>query len=238
MRIAVSIIGQTLDEQRRDMNLAVEQGADIIEIRFDYLRRDEQTTKSVETLLTHNTIPKIFTNRHMSQRGLDKRAGFMGSEQERTEFVQAAADLNAEYIDVERCHELNWKAKSSLYILSYHDFEETPDSIDLKAVYDSMIRDVNGRRPDIIKIATRTNNNDDWLRMLDFTAERRMFPYNHEKPEFISICMGSYGIPTRVLGPLVGSYLTFASLDGKASAPGQLTIKELKEAARLLQLKD
>ena len=49
--------------------------------------------------------------------------------------------------------------------------------------------------------------------------------------------MGSLGIPTRVLGPVYGSYLTYAALArGNESAPGQLTIKELKEAWKLLKL--
>lgn len=235
MRIAVSIIGQTVDEQRRDIDSAVLQGANIVEVRFDYLRREEQTVKNVEILLRHNAIPKIYTNRHISQAGHDKRAGFKGSEEERLELVQAAADLNAEFIDVEKGYELKWRGKSS-YILSFHDFEEMPSDIELKIIHDSMIRDANGRYSDIIKMAAKANSPSDWLRMLNFTAERCAFDYHSERPEFIGICMGPYGVPTRVLGPSLGSYLTFASLEGKSSALGQPTITELKKAERLLQL--
>ena len=52
--------------------------------------------------------------------------------------------------------------------------------------------------------------------------------------DIIGICMGEFGSPTRVLGPLYGGYLTFASLgEGKASAPGQLTVEDLKRIWKL-----
>jgi len=91
MRIAIPIIAPTVDEARRDMDLALKQGADILELRFDYLGRQEQKPRNIKTLLNHSDLPIIYTNRHISQAGLDARAGFKGSEEEREELCQAAA---------------------------------------------------------------------------------------------------------------------------------------------------
>jgi len=99
-----------------------------------------------------------------------------------------------------------------------------------------MAKSVKYTCPGIIKIATKAINYRDSQTMLDFTDDMIKYRGGPRSIQFIGICMGRCGIPTRVLGSVYGSYLTFASLDNKASAPGQLTVKELKEAERLLQL--
>ena len=53
----------------------------------------------------------------------------------------------------------------------------------------------------------------------------------------IAIGMGSAGVPTRVLGPALGSFLTYASLDHETStAPGQLTAAELRDTYGVEQI--
>jgi 3-dehydroquinate dehydratase/shikimate dehydrogenase len=50
----------------------------------------------------------------------------------------------------------------------------------------------------------------------------------------IAIAMGTAGVATRILGPSRGSFLTYASLDSEtATAPGQLSVSELKQIYRL-----
>jgi 3-dehydroquinate dehydratase type I len=54
--------------------------------------------------------------------------------------------------------------------------------------------------------------------------------------QIIGVSMGKIGRITRILGPQVGSYLTYASLErGKESADGQLTIAETKTIWEILQ---
>ena len=232
MRIAVPIIAQTIDEARRDMDLAEKQGADIIEIRFDYISKP--SSKGLQTLIKHNSTPKIYTNRHKSQSGPDPRAGFRGTEKERLDLFWAAVDSKAEYIDQEKDHGLALGITPYFQIFSHHDFEKTPSNKELQAIYESMAPDFkNYYYPDIIKIATKANIIDDSLRMINFIRKHT----GPKKPGLIGLCMGPEGIPTRVLGSIYGSYLTFASLErGKASAPGQMTIGDLKKAYELLQI--
>jgi len=240
MRIAVPIIAQTIDEARRDMDLAEKQGADIIELRFDYI--DNPEIEDIETLVKHNSVPKIYTNRHSSQSGPDKRAGFKDSEQKRLEFGQAALGAGVNYYDVEQGHELNFKPENpnkQRSILSYHNFLKTPSLGGLQRQFKSMLEDSAGAIPYIIKIATMANDYRDSLNMLKFLEWKleEYGPGEGEIPQLIGLCMGKEGIPTRVLGSAYGSYMTFASLErGKSSAPGQMTLSELREAYKLLQI--
>ena len=72
MRIAVPIIAKTMDDALRDMDRAEKVGADIIELRIDYMY-----SPNLEKLLNHNDIPKIVTNRYKEEGG-----HFKGSEEE------------------------------------------------------------------------------------------------------------------------------------------------------------
>ena len=50
--------------------------------------------------------------------------------------------------------------------------------------------------------------------------------------------MGEHGKVSRLLSPLFGGFFTFASLEqGSETAPGQMSIKEMRSAYELLGLK-
>jgi len=54
-------------------------------------------------------------------------------------------------------------------------------------------------------------------------------------PELISLCMGDKGRISRAVAPLLGNYLSFATLEQEGqSAPGQFTIYEMKQINELL----
>ncbi len=100
--------------------------------------------------------------------------------------------------------------------MSHHNFEETPDNLE------DIYKRIEDKNPDIIKIATKANSPADSLKMLELVQ--------NSKKDIIGICMGEYGLVTRVYGPDLGSYLTFASMPGKASAPGQLSVNQVRAA--------
>jgi shikimate dehydrogenase len=81
----------------------------------------------------------------------------------------------------------------------------------------------------VIKIAVQANDAVDCIpifRLQDLALS--------EGREMIAIAMGPAGIMTRVLGPSRGSFLTYGALDdASATAPGQLTARELREVYRL-----
>ncbi len=71
----------------------------------------------------------------------------------------------------------------------------------------------------MIKMSCMANCTSDSLRMLHFVQG---------KENLAGMCMGDYGHITRILGPVVGSTMTFAKIEGEAS-PGQLSAEELTE---------
>ena len=100
------------------------------------------------------------------------------------------------------------KAKSNdcKVIASIHDFEKTPKNFLLKK-----------GNADILKIATKVNSIEDCQRLLSLLRNRN---------DLIVIGMGELGTFTRIVAPLLGSYLTYASID-KSIAPGQLSLETM-----------
>jgi 3-dehydroquinate dehydratase type I len=71
-------------------------------------------------------------------------------------------------------------------------------------------------------VITTAQRFEDNLAVLQLIAE---FP----RTKIISFAMGPLGLASRILCPLVGGYLTYASIEeGKESAPGQITVRDLR----------
>jgi 3-dehydroquinate dehydratase-1 len=62
----------------------------------------------------------------------------------------------------------------------------------------------------------------------DLTQLYRIMVNKPKKEERIVVGMGEKGKMTRILGPMLGSYLTYASTPLAKSAPGQININSLK----------
>lgn len=132
-------------------------------------------------------------------------------------------EIKADYIDFD----LNSKpiAHKKL-IISYHNFDETPSDKELEKI----IKKMSKHKPYIYKIATKAKDFSDSLRMLKLLNTLTL-----TGKRAICICMGKEGKITRAAGHLFGNYLMFAPLDEKnASAPGQLTLKDLRKIHNLL----
>ncbi|MBI4167747.1 MAG: type I 3-dehydroquinate dehydratase [Candidatus Aenigmarchaeota archaeon] len=214
MKIAVPIIARNMEEALYDIERA-SGVADILELRIDYMKRPD-----LKRLLSSSPLPKIVTNRVAGEGG-----EFHGSEDERFAYLEEAADLGAEYVDVELNCFRRIPRKSTKLIVSHH-LGRTPD--DLQEIY----RNIVDSGADVVKIATMANSYQDSVRMLNLILQA-----SSEGKDIIGICMGEKGIITRIYGPAFGGYLTFASLsDDKKSAPGQITAEELRRMWTLLKL--
>src|SRR6185295_20409596 len=77
----------------------------------------------------------------------------------------------------------------------------------------------------IAKVATMVNSWSDNRRLLDLLSK----PW--PKPAIVA-GMGNIGQITRVIGPARGSFLTYAGAAANASAPGQLTLREMNDVYR------
>lgn len=106
-------------------------------------------------------------------------------------------------------------------IVSYHNYEMTPEDTKLKELLEAMA----ASQPAIRKISTYCNSRQDALRLLGLLLDVRA----KDQP-CIVLGMGEYGAITRVFGTLWGNEMIFApeSAD-EQSAPGQLSRQQLED---------
>ena len=109
---------------------------------------------------------------------------------------------------------------------SNHDFEFTPakDEIVKRLV------DMQEFGVDIPKIAVMPQDKMDVLILLFATEEMAR---EHDTTPVVTMSMGPQGVISRISGSLFGSAITFGIV-GKASAPGQLGIDDLRMALEIL----
>jgi 3-dehydroquinate dehydratase type I len=215
-KICIPIVETTVEKALRSIKEAV-RWADLIELRVDYL-----TGAKFERLLENRPKPLIVTNRKKEEGGKYK-----GEERKRLGILQEAIDLGTDYIDVEFAVERSFlqdlikNKRETQIILSFHDFRKTPSSKELQRHCDQMIR----LGADVIKIvpfARSWVDNLTILSLIPFAKER--------KQKIVAFCMGEKGKISRIFSPFLGAAWTYASLSkNRASAPGQLTIRELKD---------
>jgi 3-dehydroquinate dehydratase/shikimate dehydrogenase len=201
--------------------------ADIIELRLDYLLATELNCAkgTLNSLIGNAEAPIILTMRGSEQGGrvsldLDQRSQFwatLGAAAENClkDFELDLAQENARRAD----QQVDW----SKVICSYHNFADVPS--DLEKIYQQMA----ATAARILKIAVQADDATDCLPIFHLLERGQS-----ERREMIAIAMGQAGIMTRILGPSRGSFLTYGSLDDEsATAPGQLTARELREVYRI-----
>ncbi len=226
--ICVPIIAETNDEALEKIDKAAKV-ADLIELRMDYLPNPD-----LPRLLKKKTKPVIVTCRTRKDGGkygtAPEHEG--GSESKRISLLCEALKIGVDYVDIEfDAPESSRKkvlesASPGQVILSYHNFDGTPD--DLELLKDRMISSAPGA---IIKIAAFANSITDNLKILDLLKNKK----TGEK--IAAFCMGEYGEISRILSPLFGGAFTFGSLGpGEESAPGQIPALVLKEIYRVNDL--
>ena len=206
-RICASITNTDLKAVRR-----VESRVDLFEVRIDLIGDDWQE------VARQLTKPWIACNRSAAEGGL-----WQDNEARRIERLLQAIELGAEMVDIE----LRTKNLANIVklikrrkkcLLSCHNLEKTPSFDAMKQIVQQQIK----AGADICKMVTTARSFEDNASVL------RLIP---EFPEtgVVAFAMGPLGTTSRVLCPLVGGDFTYASLaEGKESAPGQVTVGELR----------
>jgi len=192
-------------------------GMDVAEVRID-LFASHEIGHVVDVVRRFGAVPTIATIRSDSEGGAWDRGDAqrlslyqaVSPEVDAVDIEASSTAIGAEVVDAAH-------AQGRQVIMSFHDFDATPDGADLT----STIADAAARGADVVKIATMVHGIDD-LRTLAhvLTADHHI--------DLIVIGMGSAGAPSRVVFPLLGSKLTFADA-GRSTAPGQLPLAEMSE---------
>jgi 3-dehydroquinate dehydratase type I len=225
IKVCVSIPPKTIDEAVNLLEKAEAQHADFIEIRLDRLKKPER----LEDIACSSSTPLIATNKSTKNHG-----NFSGSEDDRQRILLDAARNDFEYVDVDlytsNMKELidNLHEVGTNPIVSFHDFNHTPDLPQLNIVLKQEIAVGAG----VCKIVTTARQIEDNLTILDFTSKAS------KDVKLVCFAMGELGKPSRLLSPLFGAFFTFASLNEKRkTAKGQLTIQKMGLAYEALGLK-
>ena len=190
----------------------------LVEVRFDLLKADPEKIE----LLAMQCRQWIATC----------RPGNL-TEHERTVLLAAAIRCGATYVDIEYEAEPAYrqplvdlaKQYRCKIIISYHNFESTPDSETLNQIVKRSIE----MNADCVKIAVTANSFADCAKIMSL--------YEHHE-HIIAFAMGDTGKITRIAAPLLGAGFTFASInEAHLTAPGQLTASQMEVIYHILAQK-
>jgi 3-dehydroquinate dehydratase/shikimate dehydrogenase len=220
-QICVPVCEPNLAAMKQAAARAVQEG-NLVELRLDCLDADEleRATKEIDSCVPAVGRPVILTLRPAVQGGHEQL-----TKEFRLAFFKDRT--NADFLDIELDLALSPEAVNTLdwhrVICSYHDFSGVPEN--LEQIYTEMA----GTPARILKIAVRANDLTDCIPLFRLLERARK-----ERREMIAIAMGTAGIPTRILGPSWGSFLTYGPMESESStAPGQITAGQLKKLYRI-----
>lgn len=213
--LCVPIMVQSLAQARRDVALAGEAGADLVELRIDHLTDASEVTQ----LLANLPMPAIVTCRPTDEGGRSTLPPAA-----RRELLDAAT--GATYIDLELAsldghpvHRADPESTHPRVIISSHDFAGRPDKL-----Y-NLIDQIHTSGADVLKLVWTARSIRDNIEAFEILAHRQI-------PSVV-LCMGEDGILSRVLAKKFGALLTFASLEPSiGTAPGQVSIADMKRLYR------
>ncbi len=211
-QICVAVTGR--DTEQIIARLCGLQHPDLIEIRLDHRMEPIDLSRVRESTAT----PLIATNRPEYQGGLSKEP-----EESRLATLYSACDAGFEYADVElAAPSLGDAVKriqdlGSRCIVSHHDFKATTNLEELERMH----AEAKSIGADVVKLVGTAKRYGDNMAYLSYLSGN---------PGNVSFGMGRYGVPSRVMSPLVGGAFTYASTgEGEESASGQLTLSRMRE---------
>ncbi len=226
-KVCVAITGSTAAEMV-DRAEAVVRENPFLEFRIDYLEKPLLALPKLKQFLTdHSQAIAIATCRREPNGGR-----FKGTVASEIEVLEKAAEAGFHLVDLElqSAETLKKSGVEKLashgagLLISYHDFEATQD---LDAIFERILPFA----PTFVKIvptAKTLSDNITLMRFLESSADRA---------DVIGICMGDYGLISRVLGVRAGSLFTFASATvGEETGPGQIAARTLVETYRIDQV--
>ena len=206
-------------------------GADLVEFRIDVLVEHAEGVTAARRLVQESPLPVLLTCRSDAEGG-----AWRGEETDRVSFLEAVgtAEVAPQFLDFEEAawsrsanmqkvrlvvnHPQQVRPDRARLVLSKHDFDGRPQ--DLTSRTASMAVDA-----DVVKVAWTARSLRDCLEAFELPGLLGV--------PTVALCKGPFGLPSRVLAPKFGGFLTFAALDAdSATAPGQPTLSQLMDLYR------
>ncbi len=204
IKICTPVIGETLKEFLKNLT-QVQEVSEMVELRVDGLNLTQRDLILISKRIKKETI---LTSRNK-------------------EIIMDSLNLGFDFIDVDlsMINDLQLSKNDRFKIIvSFHDHEKTPGIDHLKLLVDQMRKFGAG----VIKIATVVNDDKDIKNLFQILFDKKA------DEKMIIIGMGKRGKITRIIGPLLGSFLTFASTKFGKTAPSQIDIEKMKNIYKLL----
>ena len=232
-KICVPVVGETLDEIRTEALLAAACGPDLVEWRADAFEDIFTPAEAKEAMRILHTIlggtPLLFTYRTVEEGGM----GIERGDAYRDLILWAARQPEISLIDIEgRDEEINAEALTLAVqrqgipvIASAHYTDRTPGRKEMRLIFDALQR----TGANILKLAVMPLSSADVLKLMQVTGEKNAA----FTCPLITVAMGDMGRLSRISGGITGSAVTFGTA-GRASAPGQMSVDDLRMVLDLL----
>lgn len=233
-KICVPMVGETIEQLIDEANYLKSLESDVVEWRVDFYEDVTNIDKVKEALLSIRKVldkkPIIFTFRSAKeggQREVEKSYYFKLNK-------EIASTKLVDIVDVELFNDENDIKKLIKFahengvavIISNHDFNKTPSKDEII----SRLKKAAELGADIPKIAVMPTCVEDVITLLDAT---RITKEKYVDGPIITMSMAGKGVISRLSGEIFGSSLTFGAAK-KASAPGQISVGDLRKVIELI----
>ncbi|MGJ9383783.1 type I 3-dehydroquinate dehydratase [Salipaludibacillus sp. CF4.18] len=232
--ICVPLVGRNVDEIISEVEFIQPKKPDMIEWRADFFENLNNSSKVIEVLSILKVkipgTPILFTIRSEKEGGQK----IVLSEKDKINLFEKVCTEGIAILDYEILNgEKNIKLVREItkrngvkLMLSYHNFQETPDHKELVA----KCMEAEFLEADKVKISVMSHHKKDVLLLLTATNDAS----NTVKIPLVTISMGEHGAITRIVGWAFGSTITFA-IGAKSSAPGQMPIEKLRSVIQVIK---
>jgi len=228
--IITPLVGRTVPELMGELEAILPKQPDLLEWRIDFFDGIADADRVIETARAikraAGAVPILLTRRNATEGGqpigvpeaavvaMYRRACEAGCVDLIDYELSNAPDALRELREVSAAHGV-------AMIMSYHNFELTPDHDMLLGKFAQAQR----LGADVAKVAVMPRDPQDVLTLLGATYAASQSVHI----PLISMSMGGIGSISRIMGWLYGSAATFA-VGKSSSAPGQMAVEELRAA--------
>lgn len=247
-KLCIAVGGRNAAELMQNAQAALRESR-FLELRLDSISKPAEVFGPLKKMIQANPgVMVIGTCRRKVNGG-----GFGGSLTSEFEVLMGAAEAGCQIVDLEiesaesaKAAQLEELRKTAVggkrgvksagangvvedrtqlaLMISYHDFHRTKH---LEKVTDR----IEAFDPDLVKVVSTAKSLADNLEILDLLS------FRSAASQMAAIAMGEEGLISRILGPREGGAFTFAAAStGKATAPGQITARVMRELYRFDQL--
>ncbi|MDO5410950.1 MAG: type I 3-dehydroquinate dehydratase [Lachnospiraceae bacterium] len=233
-KICVPIVGVTKDDIINEAKTFADIPVDVVEWRVDWFEgvfdfdKVKDVLKELREVLGETPLLMTFrTSKEGGEKAIEAQAyaelNIKAAQTGYVDLVDVEVFTGDEIVKeiIEGAHACGVKV-----VASNHDFFKTPDKDEIV----SRLRKMQELDADIPKIAVMPQNKKDVLTLLAATEE--MYSEYADRP-IITMSMAGTGVISRLCGEVFGSALTFGAAK-KASAPGQMGVKDLNTILNLL----